>query len=377
MVDNMMRNLQDNMKKLDKLNQQLSSGKKFSKPSENPIGAAESMELESVLSNHGQYLDNIGEARDWMKSSESALKNSGKILQRAREQAIYGANGSLSEGDRKQIAIEIGELKKELVNVANSKLGDRYLFSGQKTTTKPFTDNGDFQGSISGLKREVGPGTKMKINTNGKEVFADAIETLDSLEDNLNERASIKGSSPTANNFNGDLKLKIDGGTEKTINLNNDNLNKVVEEINNQTVANASITHDRKILIKSNTQGENSEVEITGGALKSVLGFDINDYDVGTNGIDQISEENITALDKNLSINTENRARIGAKINRLDMTESKIEEEKIQSEELLSKNEDVDIAKTITDLKMQESVYRASLASGARIIQPTLVDFLQ
>ena len=281
MVDNMMRNLQDNMKKLDKLNQQLSSGKKFSKPSENPTGAAESMELESVLSNHGQYLDNIGEAKDWMKSSESALKNSGKILQRAREQAVYGANGSLSEGDRKQIATEIGELKKELINVANSKLGDRYLFSGQKTTTKAFDDSGNFQGSESDISREVGPGTEMKINTNGKEVFEDAIEHLDKLKTNL----------------------------------------------------------------------ENSEM-------------------------DEI-QKRIGELDEDLSINTEKRAQIGAKINRLDMTESKIEEEKIQSEELLSKNEDVDIAKTITDLKMQESVYRASLASGARIMQPTLVDFLQ
>jgi len=281
MVDNMMRNLQDNMKKLDKLNQQLSSGKKFSKPSENPIGAAESMELESVLSNHGQYIDNIGEAKDWMKSSESALKNSGKILQRAREQAVYGANGSLSEGDRIQIATEVGELKKELINVANSKLGDRFLFSGQKTTTKPFNDNGDFQGSVSGLRRKVGPGTEMKINTNGKEVFEDAIEHLDKLETNL----------------------------------------------------------------------RNSEM-------------------------DEI-QKRIGELDQDLSTNTENRAQIGAKINRLDMTESKLEEEKIQSEELLSKNEDVDIAKTITDLKMQESVYRASLASGARVMQPTLVDFLQ
>ena len=281
MIGNMMQNLQKNMKNLDKLNQQLSSGKKFSKPSQNPIGAAESMELNSVLSNHDQYIDNIGEAKDWMKSSESALKNSGKILQRAREQAVYGANGSLSEGDRIQIATEVGELKKELINVANSKLGDRFLFSGQKTTTKPFNDNGDFQGSVSGLRRKVGPGTEMKINTNGKEVFEDAIEHLDKLETNL----------------------------------------------------------------------RNSEM-------------------------DEI-QKRIGELDQDLSTNTENRAQIGAKINRLELTEAKIEEEKIQSEELLSKNEDVDIAKTITDLKMQESVYRASLASGARIMQPTLVDFLQ
>jgi len=98
--------------------------------------------------------------------------------------------------------------------------------------------------------------------------------------------------------------------------------------------------------------------------------------DLKNSNTDQI-QDRIGELDTALSVTTENRAKIGAKINRLDMTESKLEEEKIQSEELLSKNEDVDIAKTITDLKMQESVYRASLASGARVMQPTLVDFLQ
>jgi len=281
MVDNMMRNLQDNMKKLDRLNQQLSSGKKFSDPSQNPIGAAESMEIGSLISSHDQYLDNIGEAKDWMKSTESALKNSSKILQRSREQAIYGANGSLSEDDRKQIATEIGELRKELINVSNSKLGERYLFSGQMTNTKTFDDTGTFQGDEKAINREIGPGTSMQININGKEVFEDAIQTLKDLEDDLKN---------------------------------------------------------------SNT--------------------------------DQI-QDRIGELDTALSVTTENRAKIGAKINRLDMTESKLEEEKIQSEELLSKNEDVDIAETITDLKMQESVYRASLASGARVMQPTLVDFLQ
>ncbi|MFW6028859.1 MAG: flagellar hook-associated protein FlgL [Halanaerobiales bacterium] len=281
--DNMMRNLQKNMKKLDKLNQQLSSGKKFDNPSENPIGVADSMELSSLLSNHDQYLRNLGETKDWMASTESALKNSGKILQRAREQAVYGATDSLSKGDRKQIAAEIGELKDELINLANSKLGERYLFAGQKTNMddKPFDDDGNYQGDSRGIKREVSPGDKMKINTDGKKVFEDAIANLEDLETALND-------------------------------------------------------NDQE---------------------------SINDL--------------LSDIDDSLNTNVEERATVGAKINRLDLAESKLDEEKIQSEELLSENEDVDIAKTITDLKMQENVYRSSLASGARIMQPTLVEFLQ
>lgn len=283
MVDNFMRNLQKNMDRLDKLNQQLSSGKKFNNPSENPIGVANSMEMGSIISGHKQYLSNIGAAKDWMASTESSLKNAGKILQRAKEQAIYGANGTLSGSDRDQIAAEIKELKDEMVNIGNSKLGARYLFAGQKTNmnSKPFTADGSYQGDNQSINREVSPGVNMKINTNGNEIFSDAIDQLDKLEDALED----------------DDQAEIDG----------------------------------------------------------IIG----------------------ELDKTINTNTEERAQIGAKINRLDMTESKLEEEKIQSEELLSKNEDVDIAKTIMNLKMQESVYRASLSAGSRVIQPSLVEFLQ
>ncbi|MFN2364471.1 MAG: flagellin, partial [Halarsenatibacteraceae bacterium] len=75
--------------------------------------------------------------------------------------------------------------------------------------------------------------------------------------------------------------------------------------------------------------------------------------------------------------NITTRAEIGAKMNRLDLTQSRLEEQEINFESLKSDNEDVDIAETIMNLRMQESVYQASLATGARIMQPTLLDFLR
>ena len=64
-------------------------------------------------------------------------------------------------------------------------------------------------------------------------------------------------------------------------------------------------------------------------------------------------------------------------MNRLELVESRLEDMELNYTELLSENEDVDMARLIIDLKNQENVYRASLAAGARIIQPTLVDFLR
>jgi flagellar hook-associated protein 3 FlgL len=71
------------------------------------------------------------------------------------------------------------------------------------------------------------------------------------------------------------------------------------------------------------------------------------------------------------------RAIIGAKVNRLDLQENRLESTRINYEELLSKNQDADMAEVIMQLKLQENVYRASLAAGARIIMPSLVDFLR
>ncbi|HBQ25210.1 MAG TPA: flagellar hook-associated protein FlgL [Syntrophomonas sp.] len=71
------------------------------------------------------------------------------------------------------------------------------------------------------------------------------------------------------------------------------------------------------------------------------------------------------------------RATIGAKVNRLELQKNRLEGSRISFTGLLSENEDADIAEVIMNLKMQENVYRASLAAGARIIQPTLIDFLR
>lgn len=80
-----------------------------------------------------------------------------------------------------------------------------------------------------------------------------------------------------------------------------------------------------------------------------------------------------TSLDNVLRV----RAEVGAKTNRLDLTENRLEDANLNFTGLMSANEDIDEAETIMLLKNEENVYRASLAGGARIIQPSLVDFLR
>ena len=71
------------------------------------------------------------------------------------------------------------------------------------------------------------------------------------------------------------------------------------------------------------------------------------------------------------------RSGIGARMNRLELTANRLEDDFINFTSLMSKNEDADIAEVIMNLQNEENVYRASLSAGARVIQPSLVDFLK
>ncbi|HHW03170.1 MAG TPA: flagellar hook-associated protein FlgL [Thermoanaerobacterales bacterium] len=126
--------------------------------------------------------------------------------------------------------------------------------------------------------------------------------------------------------------------------------------------------------------GMNNDIEV------NVLGTDVfKDLFATVESIEADLQANDAAalssrladLDSAIDTVLKYRSQIGAKSNRLDATKTRLDSNEVDYTDLLSKTEDVDIAKTIMDLKMDENVYRASLAVGARIIQPTLVDFLR
>ena len=84
----------------------------------------------------------------------------------------------------------------------------------------------------------------------------------------------------------------------------------------------------------------------------------------------------LTSLDDELGNVLRVRAGLGARMNRVELTANRLEDDNVNFTKLMSKNEDVDIAEAIMKLQNEENVYKASLSTGARVIQPSLVDFL-
>lgn len=105
---------------------------------------------------------------------------------------------------------------------------------------------------------------------------------------------------------------------------------------------------------------------------------DIDNFIDSLEGNDQAEiEQSIESMDENITNTINARADLGARMNRLELVENRLSEQEIAATQTMSENEDIDYAEVITKLITQESVHRAALSAGSRIIQPSLMDFLR
>ncbi len=285
LTQNSLRQLSTSYSKMGKLMEQLSTGKKISRPSDDPVVAMKGMYYRTNLTELEQYKRNLSESYAWMENSEAALDHVQSVMHRARELVVQGSNETYSTEDRQAMAKEIEQLKHDFVQVANTQVAGKYIFNGTAIDKPRITDANDptsVSTENSPFEVEVSRGIKLQSNINPENVF------------------------------NEDM-MEIWTGLQSAL--------------------------------------ETSDTD----ALKDLMGrFD--------KAADTISAE---------------RSELGARYNRLEMVDNRIGYQEVVATRVLSDNEDADIEKVITDLTSQESVHRASLGVGARVIQPSLLDFLR
>jgi flagellar hook-associated protein 3 FlgL len=289
MVHNFLSNLEGNYRGLADAQRQVSTGKRIATPSDDPVGIALALGLRRDQAAGAAWSRNIDDSLTWLNTTDSALSQALEIVQRARELAVQGGNGTLSAGARGLIATEVSSLKSQFVEIGNSTLGGRYIFGGTATDTPPF------------------------------------------------DPATAAATTPV-------------------------NTSLISREIAQGSVVSVNITADRL----QDPPGATSDVFTVLTNLASAL--ESGDFAGITTAIGELDahQGSISAL----------RGEGAAKINRLELTASRFEAQRIATGAQLSSIEDVDMAQAITDLTMRETVYRSALATGARIMQPSLIDFL-
>ncbi|MGR3765856.1 flagellar hook-associated protein FlgL [Rossellomorea sp. NS-SX7] len=294
LTSNSMRNLSSSYARMGQLQDQLATGKKITKPSDDPVVAMKGMFYRSNLTGIEQYKRNLSELYLWMDNSEAGIDQANQGLQRVRELTLQGKNDTLSEEDKKAVAVEIEQIKADLVGVAETKVAGRYIFHGTDIGNSPIKDGNPADGSAP------------------------------QVADNL--------TSAVIGNYN----VEVSEGVFLKANVNPGNVfsQKLFDTVHN--------------IQKALESGDTDALDAELGNLDDVM--------------QTLSAE---------------RSELGARYNRLEMIDDRLGQQEVVANRILSDNEDADIERVITDLKTQESVHRAALGVGARIIQSTLMDFLR
>jgi flagellar hook-associated protein 3 FlgL len=174
---------------------QVSSGRRIEKPSDDPLGAERAMRLNDQLESTGAYRTAVDESRSWLDATDSALSSLSEVVQHVRELTLQAANGSTSDAGRQSIKQQIDQLTEEAKTTLNSAYDGRYIFSGTKTDTPPYSAaTGDaYQGDASPVVRQIGPGVSVQVNVTGDDVLSGLLPTLRAISAHLasNDTASL------------------------------------------------------------------------------------------------------------------------------------------------------------------------------------------
>ncbi len=434
MISNMTRNLQTNIRRLDKTQMQYNTGKRIHKPSDDPVGITRSLKVRSDISELRQYKKNVEDATSWLENTEEAVVSNHEALKRLRDLMIQGANGVLTTEETIKIQNEVAEIKNQIISQANTTYSGDYIFSGKKTNEKLLTPDGSYNIDIMQfldsnivdhrINYEVGVGEYIPINTVGTSLFEVADLTMGVQLPKVDgaggaTKMEFLGAEITVTGDAGSYELGIYIKGLGDISVDNlENEAEIYKEIANVLAdikdndtypdppdpnADLSLTPKEawnKLLIEKNipTDIDNLEFAVYTNRDPNEDDESKKDKAVGIvakpqkagliNLIEKIEKnliegkqeevsELLGSIDKFLDQSLVVRGEIGAKVNRTELIFNRIEDDIINLRALQSKLEDADMAETAIQLMNEENVYRSSLSVGARIIQPTLLDFLR
>ncbi|MBE5951504.1 MAG: flagellar hook-associated protein 3 [Lachnospiraceae bacterium] len=486
MTNNALYNINGNKNLMSALEQQYSSGKKITKPSDDPIVAVRALKFRTNLSELNQYYEkNIPDALAWMDVTESALKTVNSIITSMNTYCNQGANDYPTAEDRDAIATNLEQLKGQLYQEGNTNYAGRYVFSGYKTDTSLV-----FNEATTNLKYEITEPLSAdsidRISTIVNSVDLDkydptALDTWDDTVPSKVERYRLKLSytdvsaetiklsyttkdgtvvtdpvintisvtdemayRPAAGTINfipetGELILADD--LYETFRTATDIKAEYVKDsfdINdlrpehyfNCTVTDTADPAAEPVTYTKSDQQIQYEVNFNQKLTINTQGSDAFTTGIGRmideiiNAVNAVKavEDNMAEVDKMLedtTITTDQRAKLesikeqlkseftlktammteafqrgitvteqeqetlnvatadlGGRYKRLQLTESRLSDQQVDFEDLLSQNEDADLVDTIIKYSAAETVYNSSLSAASKLVQTSLLDFL-
>lgn len=148
---------------------QVSSGYRIQDAADSPAQTPELVELGSQLAEVQAYQTNLGTVQTEANTADSALSSAITLIQNAETIAQQGANTTTSAATRQNLATQVASIQQQLVSIANTAVGDRYIFAGDNDQSAPYTYDASAPTGVDTAGAQVS--TKTIVNPQGQAVY--------------------------------------------------------------------------------------------------------------------------------------------------------------------------------------------------------------
>jgi flagellar hook-associated protein 3 FlgL len=383
---------QQQQQKLARLQEQISTGVRLSKPSDDPAAAAKILELEQSVSQNLQYQSNINLAEQRLSQQDAVLAGYDNLLIRVRELAIQANNAPVDAVSRNAIAAEIDERLNELLSLANTidANGD-YLFAGYQNNSAPFTatttgsrDHVNFNGDAGVRAIQISRVRQLDVDIPGQEIFME-IPSANALRELV--AAANTGTGVIAPASVVDSSAYVAGDYE--IRFTAPGVYDVFDvTLGANIVTGASYTDSQNIDFQgirtslTGTPAAGDVFTISAGQFEDVFSIVASlseTLKTGPSGVIRAANiaQSLADLDAAFETSLAARTQIGGRLNALDSQREDNDAQVLVTRSTLSSLRDTDLAEAISQLTLEQTTLDAAQAVFARITSSSLFNFLK
>lgn len=347
MFNQLTKSLQGSMSDIAELNTRLFTGKKINKPSDDVLGAVNAMDYKVNINANEQFQRNIDAASVYLDFNDKSMTSISDSLSKLKALS-YQAVNQQQQADRDIFAQQAADYRDFLLTVANSKIGERYMFSGYKTDQKAFTFNADakrydYKGDFGEIKVQFDKEANMAVNVQGSRVFS----------------VPLSRSMPAALSDGTPVSYKVEDPAGPVTGVTT-----VKVEIGNAGDPDDTFTYSNVLDMANIMSAAWQYKDIDGTALNETL------------AMHRIMALSAPFDDANKQVLTI-QAEVGTRQSEFKDQTTKLDNSTLTLQNALAKTEDADMTETIVNIQQAQTALEALRSSAATLLSQSLFDFLK
>ncbi len=411
LTNNFLSSINRSKSAIEKLQRQIANNSLVTKPSDSPVGITKIFKYANKLSQSNTYANNIQNGLAFLKETNFALENIQSEILKVMTN-LTSLNNPANNQDLQSFADQIELSMKAILDYANTQYDGKYLFGGTDFSGVPFgysSDQSSIVVKVSDISGKhfikISPNTTQKINLTGLEVFGTIVSQKGNLDLNsvigstANNSIQIFGTDGTAYNLNLSYTKTADNTYTLSYDITDDGGNSIYSAAPSPASLNFDPATGRIKLVDGNEnflmniKNADHKINFTldlgmlkernaASSLSAERNQDLDIFNFLKNIVDNLRNGILPTQQEQAAINNFNKkfldriTETGNITNQLYAAEELLANQRIITEELLSREQDVDVVRAIMELQNYDYLLQVSYKMSALFLPKSLLDYL-